>query len=74
MLEVSESQGALAKIAAAISTAKSNIVDLILEPTRGSNLAKLKIGIEVKNRDHLADVLRHLRFVSFLNKVSRILK
>ncbi len=74
MLEVSESQGALAKIAAAISTAKSNIVDLIIEPTQGFRLVRLKIGIEVNNRDHLADVLRHLRSVSFLNKVSRILK
>ncbi|OUV04140.1 MAG: hypothetical protein CBC42_00085 [Betaproteobacteria bacterium TMED82] len=73
-LEAIESKGVLAKIAAAISSAGSNIVDLNLQPTQGDHVSKLKIGIEVKNRDHLAEVFRLLRSVSFLNKVHRLVK
>ena len=73
-LEVEESPGVLAKIASAISSSKSNIIDISIHHPKGANLSGLKIGIEVSNRVHLAEVLRNVRKVNSLTKASRLIR
>ena len=74
LLEVEESPGVLAKIASAISITKSNIVDVSINRHKGSFFCTLKIGLEISHRVHLAEVLRNIRKVSALAKVTRLTK
>ena len=73
-LQVEESPGVLAKIASAISLTKSNIVDVSINHHKGSNLCTLKVGVEVSNRVHLAEILRNIRKVSALTRATRLSK
>ncbi len=73
-LQVEESPGVLAKIASAISITKSNIVDVSINRHKGSHFCTLKIGLEITHRVHLAEVLRNIRKVSALAKVTRLTK
>jgi RelA/SpoT family (p)ppGpp synthetase len=70
-LEVEDTPGTLAIIASAITSAEGNIVDISVLPNQGSNLTILKTSIEVKNRQHLANILRHLRRTEKMYKAIR---
>jgi GTP pyrophosphokinase len=72
MLEVEDTPGTLAIIASAITTAEGNIVDISVLPNQGSSLTILKTSIEVKNRQHLASILRHLRRTEKMHKTTRM--
>lgn len=69
-VDVNNSPGALAKVASAISARQANIIDLSIEP-RAGGLATLHVAIEVKNRIHLADVLRSVRRSAAVTKATR---
>ena len=70
-LEVEDTPGTLAIIASAITTAEGNIVDISVLPNQGSKLTVLKTSIEVKNRQHLANIFRHLRRTEKMYKTIR---
>ncbi|MFZ9176728.1 MAG: RelA/SpoT family protein [Burkholderiaceae bacterium] len=70
-IEVSDSPGVLAKVASAISASGANIVDISIEQ-HGTGFARLRVAIEVKHRQHLADVLRRVRRNAVVTKASRI--
>lgn len=69
-IEVNDEPGVLAKVAAAISACQANIVDISIEPHAGG-LATLAVAIEVKNRLHLADVLRRVRRNNTVHRATR---
>ena len=71
-LEVEDTPGTLAIIASAITSADGNIVDISVLPNQGSILTILKTSIEVKNRQHLAAILRQLRRTEKMYKDIRV--
>lgn len=70
-IEVDNRPGALAQVAAAVADAKSNI-DRVEYLERDTNVAILRFSIEVRDRRHLANVIRKVRRVSVVLGVQRI--
>ena len=68
---VSNERGMLAKMAAAIADASSNIENVNFEESDGSNFVNINFVVQVKNRIHLAEIIRSLRKI---NKISRIIR
>ena len=58
---VRNGKGVLAQVAAAISAAEADITHLDMGEERARDSAELKLLISVRDRLHLADVLRTLR-------------
>ncbi len=71
VIEVADGAGVLAKVASAISSADANIVDLTIQP-RGTGFAFLQVAVEVRDRKHLADVLRQVRASAVVSKAVRL--
>ncbi|HEU0277300.1 MAG TPA: bifunctional (p)ppGpp synthetase/guanosine-3',5'-bis(diphosphate) 3'-pyrophosphohydrolase [Rhodanobacteraceae bacterium] len=69
-VEVINRTGVLATVSAAIAAANSNIED-VKYIERGIQAATLLFAIEVKNRKHLADVMRRVRNTRVVNGVYR---
>ncbi|HET7268823.1 MAG TPA: bifunctional (p)ppGpp synthetase/guanosine-3',5'-bis(diphosphate) 3'-pyrophosphohydrolase [Oleiagrimonas sp.] len=69
-VEIVNKQGVLATVAAAIADAESNIEN-VGYIDRDTVAATLLFGIEVKNRKHLADVMRRIRRTGVSNGVYR---
>jgi len=70
-VEVDNSPGVLAQVAAAIAGAHSNI-DGVEYLERDTNVAAIRFSIEVKNRKHLADVIRRTRRLQVVHGVQRL--
>ena len=62
--------GVLAQVAAGIAVAKSNIENVEYKE-RDTETATLLFTIEVRNRKHLADVIRQVRRLHVVNAVRR---
>ena len=71
-IEVDNRPGALAQVAAAIAEAESNI-DRVEYLERDTNLAVMRFSIEVRDRVHLADVIRRVRRLGVVLGVQRML-
>ncbi len=69
-VEVANHPGVLATVAAAIAAADSNIEN-VEYVERGSAAATLLFAMEVKNRKHLADVIRRIRRTGVVSGVYR---
>jgi guanosine-3',5'-bis(diphosphate) 3'-pyrophosphohydrolase len=70
-IEAENRPGVLAQIAAAIAQAESNIEGVeYLE--RDSNVAAIRFSIEVKDREHLAEVIRRTRRLGVVHGVQRL--
>jgi len=69
-VEVQDKRGVLAQVANAISTMGSNIEHVANESHDGL-FSILKFCIAVKNRTHLATVMRHLRRLAVVNRIQR---
>ena len=69
-IEVANKPGVLAQVAAAIADAGSNIENVEYKERDGVS-AILLFTIEVKNRKHLADVMRRVRRLGVVNAVRR---
>ena len=69
---VRNGKGVLAQVAAAVSSAEADIIhlDMGLEPATDST--ELRLLVSVRDRQHLADVLRVLRRVPTVLKVARV--
>ncbi|MGN7726222.1 RelA/SpoT family protein [Luteimonas sp. 22616] len=70
-VEVENSPGVLAQVAAAIAEAHSNI-DGVEYLERDTNIAAIRFSIEVKSRKHLADVIRRTRRLHVVHGVQRL--
>jgi guanosine-3',5'-bis(diphosphate) 3'-pyrophosphohydrolase len=70
-LTVANQPGMLAKIAAGIADAGSNIDNVSVEEADGSAYANLYFTVQVKNRIHLADLMRRLRRIPDVVRINR---
>lgn len=70
-LTVANQPGMLAKIAAGIADAGSNIDSVSVEEADGSAYANLYFTVQVKNRIHLADLMRRLRKIPDVVRINR---
>ncbi|MFM2287517.1 MAG: hypothetical protein RL684_660, partial [Pseudomonadota bacterium] len=69
-IEVANKPGVLAQVAAAIAEASSNIENVEYKE-RDLTTATLLFTIEVRNRKHLADVMRRVRLLQVVTAVKR---
>lgn len=70
-LTVANQPGMLAKIASGIADAGSNIDNVSVEEADGSAYANLYFTVQVKNRIHLADLMRGLRKIPDVVRINR---
>jgi len=69
-VQVINERGVLARMATAISEAEANIDDISVEDRDGRSY-KVTFSLMVKDRDHLARVLRALRKIRWVSKIFR---
>lgn len=69
---VANETGMLAKMASAIAVASSNIENVSVEESDGSNFVNINFVMQVKNRLHLAEVIRSLRKITKVSRISRL--
>lgn len=70
-LTVANQPGMLAKIASGIADAGSNIDNVSVEEADGSAYTNLYFTVQVKNRIHLADLMRGLRKIPDVVRINR---
>jgi len=70
-LTVANQPGMLAKIASGIADAGSNIDNVSVEEPDGSSYANLYFTVQVKNRIHLAELMRSLRKIPDVVRINR---
>jgi GTP pyrophosphokinase/guanosine-3',5'-bis(diphosphate) 3'-pyrophosphohydrolase len=68
---VHNGKGVLAQVASAISAAEADITHLDMDPAPATDSVELRLLVGVRDRVHLAEVLRALRRVPVVQKVSR---
>lgn len=69
--QVENRPGVLAQVAAAVAKAESNI-DAVEYLERDTNVAVIQFSIEVRDRNHLADVIRRVRRLGVVHGVQRL--
>ncbi|MDC1281562.1 bifunctional (p)ppGpp synthetase/guanosine-3',5'-bis(diphosphate) 3'-pyrophosphohydrolase [Methylophilaceae bacterium] len=69
---VANETGMLAKMASAIAVASSNIENVSVEESDGSNFVNINFVVQVRNRLHLAEVIRSLRKITKVSRISRL--
>jgi GTP diphosphokinase / guanosine-3',5'-bis(diphosphate) 3'-diphosphatase len=68
---VKNGKGVLAQVASAISAAEADITHLGMDPEPATETTELRLLVSVRDRLHLADVLRALRRSAVVQRVSR---
>ncbi len=68
---VKNGKGVLAQVASAVSTAEADITHLDMDPDPGDESTELRLLISVRDRMHLAEVLRTMRRSPVVLRVSR---
>ncbi|MEO5733630.1 MAG: TGS domain-containing protein, partial [Rubrivivax sp.] len=68
---VTNGKGVLASLATAISVAEADITHIDMDPEPADELIELRLLVSVRDRVHLADVLRALRRSPVVQRVSR---
>ncbi|MDZ7591751.1 MAG: bifunctional (p)ppGpp synthetase/guanosine-3',5'-bis(diphosphate) 3'-pyrophosphohydrolase [Rubrivivax sp.] len=68
---VKNGKGVLAQVAAGVSTAEADITHLGMDPEPAEETVELRLLISVRDRVHLAEVLRTLRRQPVVQRVSR---
>jgi GTP diphosphokinase / guanosine-3',5'-bis(diphosphate) 3'-diphosphatase len=68
---VKNGKGVLAQVASAISAAEADITHLDMDQAPATETVELRLLVAVRDRVHLADVLRALRRVPVVQRVSR---
>jgi GTP pyrophosphokinase len=69
---VANERGMLAKIAAGISDVGSNIDNVSVEEPDGSQYSNVNFTVQVRNRVHLADLMRNLRKIPDVVRINRV--
>ncbi|AVJ57001.1 guanosine-3',5'-bis(diphosphate) 3'-diphosphatase [Idiomarina sp. OT37-5b] len=72
-IEIVNHQGALAKLTSAIATTGCNIDGLKTEEI-DANIYFIDVALTIRNRKHLADVIRHIRKMPDVQRVTRLRK
>lgn len=72
MVHVKNQRGVLATIAGTVSEADSNIDNVIVDE-RDGGYSDLRLTIEVQDRQHLARLIRRLRRLDMVERISRII-
>ncbi len=70
-VDVNNSKGVLAKVANSITTADANITHVGMDDSFSEKSATIRFGLQVKDRDHLARVMRNLRINQDVVRVTR---
>ena len=65
-------RGMLGKIASVIADAESNIDNVSLQDMDGSPFATLNFLVQVRHRQHIAELIRNLRKITKVNKITRV--
>jgi GTP pyrophosphokinase len=71
-LVVANQRGVLAKVAAEISSAGSNIQNVAVDPEDGGTYTAMHFTLQVSNRMHLARIMRALRRIPEVIRISRV--
>jgi GTP pyrophosphokinase len=71
-LVVLNQRGVLAKVAAAIAGADSNIDNVTVDPDEGDPYATMHFTLQVFNRLHLAQIMRVLRRLPEVIRIMRV--
>ncbi len=71
-LVVANQRGVLAKVAAIIADENSNIENVHMDEEDGSAYAGMNFTLQVENRDHLARVMRGLRQLPDVVRITRV--
>jgi GTP pyrophosphokinase len=69
---VANERGVLAKVAAEIADAGSNIQNVAVDPEDGSSYTNMFFTLQVSNRLHLARIMRALRRIPEVARISRV--
>ncbi|WP_440054122.1 bifunctional GTP diphosphokinase/guanosine-3',5'-bis pyrophosphate 3'-pyrophosphohydrolase [Pseudoalteromonas sp. T1lg65] len=69
-VEIINHQGALAKLTNVVASTQANIVEIATDE-KESNLYVIDLGITVKNRVHVADIMRRIRVMPDVQRVYR---
>ena len=69
---VANQRGVLAQVAARIADAESNIQNVAVEPQDGGEYASMQFTLQVINRLHLARIMRDLRSIPEVARITRI--
>lgn len=70
-VELENRRGALADLANIVAQCQSNIDDVSMGGDRNSALSTVKLKLTVKDSDHLARIIRRLRFALVASKIAR---
>ena len=68
---VKNGKGVLAQVASSVSSAEADIVHIDMDPEPAEEQIELRLIVSVRDRVHLADVLRTLRRSPVVSRVSR---
>ena len=71
-LVAANQRGVLAKVAAEIASAGSNIQNVAVDPEDGGSYTTMHFTLQVSNRLHLAQIMRGLRGVPEVMRISRV--
>jgi guanosine-3',5'-bis(diphosphate) 3'-pyrophosphohydrolase len=71
-LVVANQRGVLAKVAAEIASAGSNIQNVAVDPEDGDAYTTMHFTLQVSNRLHLAQIMRNLRRIPEAIRISRV--
>jgi GTP diphosphokinase / guanosine-3',5'-bis(diphosphate) 3'-diphosphatase len=71
MVTVSNGKGVLARVASALASAEADITHVNMGQERAQDATELRFGIAVRDRVHLASVLRSVRRTSSVLRVQR---
>ena len=72
LVTVNNGTGVLAKVAAALAAAEADITHLHMGDERGQNTIDLRFALAVRDRVHLAQVLRQLKRTASVVRVQRL--
>lgn len=70
-VDIKNSKGVLAKVASSITAADTNITHVGMDNTSSELAATIRFGVQVRDRDHLAKVIRSLRANQDVVRVTR---
>ncbi len=71
-LLVINERGVLAKITSIIANSEANIDNISVDEGDGSTFSNLRFIVQVRNRLHLADLIRKLRKFPKINRINRV--
>ncbi len=71
-LVVMNQRGVLANVAAEIADANSNIDNVAVDPEQGDQYATMQFTLQVANRLHLAQIMRALRRIPEVIRITRV--